>query len=339
MPLPYYAGLNTFYRAPIKDFDDVKADEVAVLGVPMDFTTSARSGGRWGPDSIRRESLDLAMYYHYGNPELFDVSAGVLTSLPETARICDVGDVNIFPTDVAEQTQAITSAVQELVRRGSFPVVLGGDHYVAYPSFEGFAAGYRERHPAAKFGYLHFDSHLDFLDNLSFLGRYNHGTSARRVSENPHVARMAWVGINWPSAMDLEQYELMRDRGFAVFPSRSIRERGIDSVMREAFEFLDDGTDAIYVSVDIDVVDGAYAPATHSSVFDGITARDLLDAMRVVSSIPKVQAIDLCEVVPSQDVSHRTERLAATALVVAVSPRILDIRKVDLPTLGDDVFR
>ena len=77
MPLPYYAGLNTFYRAPIKDFDDVKADEVAVLGVPMDFTTSARSGGRWGPDSIRRESLDLAMYYHYGNPELFDVSAGV----------------------------------------------------------------------------------------------------------------------------------------------------------------------------------------------------------------------------------------------------------------------
>ena len=79
--------------------------------------------------------------------------------------------------------------------------------------------------------------------------------------------------------------------------------------MREAFEFLADGIDAIYVSVDIDVVDAAYAPATHSSVFDGITARDLLDAIRVVSSVPKVQAIDLCEVVPSQDVSHRTEHL------------------------------
>jgi arginase family enzyme len=336
---PYYAGLNTFFRAPTKDFNEVTAGEVAVLGVPMDFATSARTGGRWGPDAIRRESLYLAAYYHLGENELLDVPAGVLTSLPKDPRICDVGDANIYPTDLQKQTTSIIGAVRELSARGAFPVVLGGDHYIAYPSFEGFAAGYLDRHPAARFGYLHIDSHTDFIDEITFLGRYNHGTSARRVSENSNIARMAFVGINWPGAMHIDQYQVMRDRGFVIYPSTSIRERGIERVMRDAFEVLDDGTDAIYVSVDIDAVDAAYAPGTHSHVFDGMTARDFLDAMNIIASNPKVQAIDLCEVLPSQDSSHRTERLAAAALLLAISPRILDYRKADASLLGGQVFR
>jgi arginase family enzyme len=338
-PLPFYAGVNTFFRSPIKRFDEIKPDEVVVLGVPIDVTTSARTGGRWGPDAIRRESLYLAAYYQISLPDILDVSTGTLSRMPAEARICDVGDVNIYPTDLPRQTQSIKDAVHELTRRGGFPVVLGGDHYVTYPSFEGFAAGYLERHPGARFGHLHLDSHTDFINEISFLGRYNHGTSARRISENPNVERMVWVGINWPGAVDLDQYEVMRDRGFVVFPSNSIRERGIDTVMREAFEVLDDGTDAIYVSLDIDIVDGAFAPATHSQVFGGISSRDLLDAMGVIASVPKVQALDVCEVLPSQDASKRTERLAAAAVLTAISPRILDFRQLDRSELGTGVFR
>jgi agmatinase len=148
--LPYYAGTNTFFRAPSKDLSEVTAGEAAVLGVPMDFATSARVGGRWGPDAIRRESLYLAAYYHLGQPEILDPSTGILSRLPDPARICDVGDANIYPTNLPKQTESILQAVRELSIRGSFPVVLGGDHYIAYPSFEGFAAGYLERHPGSR---------------------------------------------------------------------------------------------------------------------------------------------------------------------------------------------
>ncbi len=338
-PLPYYAGLNTYFRSPLKSLEELKPEEVAVLGVPLDVTTVARSGGRWGPDAIRRESLYLAMYYQATKSEILDVTTGALSALPRESRIFDVGDVNMYPVDIERQTRSIIDAVSEISGRGAFPVVLGGDHYVAYPSFEGFAAGYQQRHPGAKLGYLHIDSHTDFIDEISFLGRYNHGTSARRVSENPAVLRMAWVGINWPGLVDLDQYEVMKQRDFAVFPSHSARERGIQRVMREALDVVCTGTDAVYVSLDIDVVDGAYAPGTHSQVFGGITSRELLDAMGVIAAEPKVQALDVCEVLPAQDGSHRTERLAAVAILTAIAPRILEFKKHTEDPMASGVFR
>ena len=163
---------------------------------------------------------------------MVEPSTNTLLRLPEESRIFDLADVNVDAADVEHQTRMVIDAVSEISARGAFPVVLGGDHYVAYPSFEGFAAGYLQRHPGAKFGYLHLDSHTDFLDSIPGLGRLNHGTSARRVSENPNVVHMAWVGINWPALLDLEQYQVMQQRGFAIFSSDSIRQRGIESVMR-----------------------------------------------------------------------------------------------------------
>jgi agmatinase len=336
--MPYYAGRNTFLRSPEKKADELREGEVGVVGVPIDFTSMGRKGQRWAPDAIRRESLYLAGYYHIVSSDMLDPATGSLLRLPEQARIFDIGDVNVDAANIEHQNQLVIESVSRIAAQGAFPLVLGGDHYVAYPSFEGFAAGYLQRHPGAKFGYLHLDSHTDFLDEIPGLGRLNHGTSARRVSENPNVKRMAWVGINWPALLDVDQYRVMEQRGFVIFSSESIRARGIESVMREALEFAGDGTDAVYVSLDIDICDGPYAPATHAPSFDGITSRQCLQAMAVLAASPKVRAVDVCEVLPQQESSQRTERLAALAMFTVVAPKILDIRPAEGASIST-VFR
>jgi agmatinase len=84
-------------------------------------------------------------------------------------------------------TESVTQGVAEVVTRGGFPVVMGGDHYVAYPSFEGFARGMAERKENARLGFIHIDVHTDFNDNNSLGRRYHHGTMVRRISENPAI--------------------------------------------------------------------------------------------------------------------------------------------------------
>ena len=115
----------------------------------------------------------------------------------------------VAPGERAKSRTAMACpGVAEVVNRGGFPAVMGGDHYVAYPSFEGFAQGFAEGKERARLGFIHIDAHTDFSDSSSLGGRYHHGTMVRRISENPMVSykNLAWVGIN--SRVSLDQYDL-----------------------------------------------------------------------------------------------------------------------------------
>jgi agmatinase len=327
IPLPYYGGLVSFFRAPGISFDQIQEGMAVVTGVPIDNgIPTGRTGTRYGPRAIRQSSLHSAGYG--GSPEnvRYDLDTDVGLRPKENPQIADVGDLNIYPTDLMKTTASTIEGVTEISKRGGFPVVLGGDHYIAYPSFEGFAQGMAERKSNLRLGYIHIDSHTDFGDGNAIGGRFTHGTCVRRISENTSVIslkNMAWVGIN-PPMLTVDQYRLYREHNLKMLTSLHIREMGIEQAMKQAMEVAADGVDAVYVSVDIDVVDASHSPGTGAPEFEGISGKDFLQVMDMLSEYEALGAIDLCEVAPNWDDSGRTVLLATRGLINTLSPRLFD---------------
>jgi agmatinase len=338
----WYAGPTTFYRAPQCEPQELDAGAVAVLGVPLDSWTLGRNGQRHAPRAIREASLYLAGYYGLQSEPTgyVDVTSGEVWTVPERPRLFDVGDVRLHQGDVQAQIEAIAGPVAEIVQRGAMPVVLGGDHFVPYPSFLGYVRGIQARKPGAKVGFLNLDGHFDLWDEFRDMGRYNHGTFARRISEHDAVGNMVWWGLNGTNILEPEQLELCRDRGFAAYTVASIRRRGVQQTIREALEIASQGVEYLYVTFDIDATDGAFAPGTHSIVLDGLTGGEVLEALGVVSAHESLGAFDVCEMIPQYDVGGgRTARYAAHATLSVIGRRVLDSQPTfDRETL-DAVFR
>jgi agmatinase len=338
----WYAGPSTFYRAPQRDAEQLPESSVGVLGVPLDSWTLGRNGQRYAPRAIREASLYLAGYYGL-QPEpvgYVNVRSGEVWTVPDSPRIFDVGDVRLHQGDVMAQTEAIAGSVASITRQGAMPVVIGGDHYVPYPSFLGFVRGLQERKPDAKVGFLNLDGHFDLWDEFRDMGRFNHGTFARRIAEHEAVGKMVWWGLNGTNIMEPEQLQLCQERGFAAYTVESIRRRGVEETIREALEIASEGADAVYVTFDIDVTDGAHAPGTHSIVVDGLTSGEVLHALTVVPDFEIVKAFDVCEMIPQYDVGGgRTARYAAHAILAVIGHRILDSEPRFSQKDIDEVFR
>ena len=327
-----YAGFTSFFNAPIIKLDQIKEGMAVIAGVPMDLgIVFARMGARLGPRGIREVSLQSRAQAQ-GFPEqiMVDIDTKVALRIKREPLIGDIGDFTIYPTDLAKTTESIKQGVLQIVQRGGFPVVLGGGHYVPYPCFEGFALGIAERKSKPRLGYLHIDSHTDFWDELGTGGRYNHATAVRRISENQTISykNMAWVGLNG-TTLDADQYRLLRNHKLKMLSSKDIRERGIAEVLKEAIEAVASDVDAVYVSIDIDVVDGSHSPGTTAVVFGGITALEFMEMMEILREYPIIKAVDLCEVSPLYDSSGRTVRLAASGLITLLRSQLFDVVDLD----------
>src|SRR5262249_48678684 len=207
--LPWFAGHRTFLRAPLVDLDGIEPGMTVISGAP--HSLRARFGERGGPSGIRDGSLPLVDRLR--NPSsggFVDVTTGRRLFWPTASRLVDVGDLNVYPSDVMRTTDGIAGGVAEVVRRGGFSVCLGGDHYVGYPSCLGYTRAVRERSSHARVGYVHIDGHLDFADSSGPYGKYNNGTNARRISELDAIvpSSMVFIGIQGPCF--LEQVESLR---------------------------------------------------------------------------------------------------------------------------------
>jgi agmatinase len=222
-------------------------------------------------------------------------------------------------------TWSVVAGVEAIVKRGGRPVVLGGDHYIAYPCFEGFVRGMGERKEGLRVGYLHVDTHSDFRFDYGPLGKYNHATSARRVSENRAASyrNMAWLGLNG-SVLDAEMYRTFKRERLKMVTAKMIRERGPVAAVKEVMETVASGVDAVYLTVDIDVVNGSEARGTGAPVFAGIEARTFLEMMEVLSTYDIIRSIDLCEVAPGLDPSGTTADLAVSGLLTLLERRLFD---------------
>jgi agmatinase len=323
---PWYSGSPSFLRAPWVEPSAVPAGDVAIVGMPVGeyVLTGGRAGSRFGPRAIRTASLRQATYYGVQtDPEgALDFRTGRSTTWPKRMPMVDTGDVTLFPNDIPAQIEAAAEHIRDASRTSGLTVTLGGDHFVAYPSFEGVIRAWRDRKPGLKVGYLHIDSHTDFADRHHFHGRYNHGTAARRISELPEVTKMAWFGINIASSPS--QYRVMAERKFLVHTTFYSHRVGVANSLRELLEYVRDGVDILYVSIDIDVLDAAYAPGTGFAIFEGLTSSEFLEAMRVLRDVDELVGLDVCEVDPEIDPSGRTAVLAANSVMAIVSNRVFD---------------
>lgn len=319
---PWYAGRLGFMRAPWVQPNAVPDGRIAVAGMPVDWFTAGRSGARWGPRAIREASLYLAGYFGLQTDRGFiDVSSREIVAWPQEHPIVDTGDVPVIPLDIKAQTESAISHVTAATYSSDLTLILGGDHYVTYPAFQGVLAAWRERIENVRIGHLHVDSHTDFFDDLSFLGRYNHGTCARRISEISEVSRMAWFGLNGGNILEPSQLDLMYERKYQCFTTSYISRIGVEKAIQKALDYVTDGIDILYVSLDIDVLNGAVAPATHSPVFEGLSGHEFLQVARSLATVENLVGLDICEVAPPIAPTGQTERLAALALTTVIGPR------------------
>ena len=262
--LPPLEG-HTFLKCPHATIDDVLPGVAAVIGVPFDATKLSRLGAKDGPNAIREATFVFSF--------LLDATPGGFVYLDEDVRfervdegkLVDLGNIAAIPVDVQGTIRRVSDKVAAVVQRGGFPVVLGGDHFIAYPSMRGFAQGSRAVNPKSHIGYVHVDMHLDLTDHVPYWGKYASGSPARRISEIDGIdaSKMVFVGINGPQPND--DVNFIRESGVKVIPLSRIRREGVKAVARRVQDLLAD-CDRIYVSIDIDVVDRAFAPGTGNAV-------------------------------------------------------------------------
>jgi len=307
-----FAGFDTFLKADPAAVDEVSGADAAVLGVPYDGAVSNRPGARYGPAAIRRASAWWAYLAGYKGG-LTNMRTGEQVDFGALS-VVDTGDVPTFPMDRELTADSITAHVATVAAAGAMPVVLGGDHYCTFPSFRGFCEG--AGHDSV--GLVQVDAHTDTVEESSIYGRHFHGSSTHHIAESPYAdfEHVSQVGIRGYEAPEF--FEFADETGLNLYPGPEVTERGIEAVVAEAVERAADGTDAVYVTFDIDAVDPAVAPGTGTPEPAGLSAHEALAAMETLGEYDAVGAVDLMEVSPPFDPTDNTARLAANLLVAVL---------------------
>ena len=293
---PDYAGLLTFGSLPYtQDPAELEGVDVAIVGAPTDDLVSDRPGARFGPRAIRAASCPPG-------PHL-EAKVDAMAEL----RMVDYGDAPVIPAEAARTHEAIERTVGEVVSAGAIPIVLGGDHSIAEPDIRACAA----RH--GPLGLVHFDTHTDTGTEV-FGVEVSHGTPMYRLVEQGHVdpTRYVQIGLRgyWPGP---KEFAWQEEHGITSFFMHEVRELGIREVIERALGVVGGGP--TYVSVDVDVLDPAFAPGTGTPEPGGMTSGDLLWACRTVAEQLEVVGAEVVEVIPTAVGSADITALVAERIV------------------------
>ncbi|MFQ6094580.1 MAG: agmatinase [Candidatus Bathyarchaeia archaeon] len=252
---------------------DLKEADYVVLGVPFDLTSTYRSGSRFAPSAIREASLNIETYSFRSGIDL------------EELKIHDAGDLHVS-ADVEEMLRRLELVTKDLFRAIKAPILIGGEHTITLGAVRGF-----DREIAI----VIFDAHLDLRDEY-LDQRVCHATSARRLCEEAKVKKVIEVGTR---AVCREELEYAKKTGVRFFTSRQVLRYSAEDVSKDVRSFLD-GCEAVYLSVDMDVLDPAFAPGVQNPEPDGLTTHLLLDLLCDLCD-SRVVGFDVTEVTPHYD--------------------------------------
>jgi agmatinase len=298
---------RTFFKAPLcGNLDELEAD-VAFIGMPFDQGTLGRPGARYGPDAIR----DAPRAYSYTDPfgrqqeaeGFYNIEAG--DELLRGVTMADCGNITTIPSNVHRNFDKLTQAVDKVVARGSFPVVVGGDHAITYPVVRGLGR-------FAPLNIVHFDAHLDYSHD--YQGElYTHGSPIRRCRELPFVNHITSIGIRTARRQPYEDSQ--RDGSLIITTSqfRSLGPRAIvDQIPRG---------ENLYITLDIDVMDPSQAPGTGTPEIGGLFYHEMRDCLAALVTGHNLVAFDLVEVAPPYDSSELTSQLGAALIIDILAAR------------------
>ena len=308
---PQFGPDITFLGVPRCTWDEpaTYADaDVVILGAPFDGGTSYRSGARFGPQYVRQTCY---LPHDGSRPSLalrVDGLSGDLT-------VYDAGDVEMYSGDAERSVRDLQAAVAAVAVTGAIPLIVGGDHTIAWPD----AAGVAQHVGQGRVSMIHFDAHADTGD-VEFGSLVGHGQPMRRLIESGAVRgdRFLQMGLRgyWPGP---ETLAWMAEQGMRSYEMTEIVARGLDECLTEAFGIATDACDGVFLSVDIDVCDPGHAPGTGTPEPGGLTARQLLDAVRRIAYELPVAGVDVVEVAPPYDHAEITSALANRVVLEALS--------------------
>lgn len=283
---PRFTQISTFARLPL--CQKLDEGEAVFLGVPFDDATTYRPGARFGPTGIRQGSRLLRPYNQFLDVYPFD-----------SLNVCDMGDVNIIPGYIEDTMKIIE---EEVVKIRGVPFIAGGDHSITLPILR---AMYKKH---GKINLIHLDSHYDFWD--SYWGKkYTHGTWLRRALEEGILNEVVQMGIRG-SLYSRDDVEDSKKLGVKSFTIRDLKYR-----LKEVLKELPSGK--TYVSIDIDVVDPAFAPGTGTPEVGGLTSFEIVEIIRSFDF--SIIGFDVVEVSPPYDVSEITSMLGANIIYEGLS--------------------
>ena len=227
----------------------------------------------------------------------------------------DAGDVEMFSGDAERSVRDLQAAVHQVTRNGAIPLVLGGDHTIAWPD----AAGVAQHLGQGRISMIHFDAHAD-TGNIEFGSLIGHGQPMRRLIESGAVRgdRFLQIGLRgyWPPP---ETLDWMAEQHMRSYEMTEIGERGLSTCLTEAFGIAVDDCDGVFLSVDIDVCDPGHAPGTGTPEPGGLSARQLLDSVRRIGYELPVVGVDVVEVSPPYDHADITAFLANRVVLEVLS--------------------
>ena len=298
---------RSFFKAPLcTTLDELNAD-VAFIGVPFDQGTFGRPGARFGPDAIRDAPRAYAYIDPYGQlieaEGFFDIDVG--DELLRGITMADCGNITIVPLDVLKNFEKLTTAVEVVVGRGSFPVVVGGDHAITFPVVRGLSN-------FAPLNIVHFDAHMDYTHDYQGV-LYTHGSPIRRCRELPFVSHITSVGIRTARRKPYE--ESQRD-GSLIITTNQFRKLGPQGIVD-----LIPKAENLYITLDIDVMNPSQAPGTGTPEIGGLYYHEMRDCLVTLVRKCNLVGFDLVEVAPPYDSSEITSQLAARLIVDVLAER------------------
>jgi agmatinase len=293
-----FVGHCTFGKQPaLLDWNKIDAD-VAIVGIPFDMGTQYRAGARFGPRAIREAST----LFSFGHSGAYDHEDDIVYLPSDKVRIVDIGDADIIHTDTMKSLANAEAAVRAILNAGALPVALGGDHAIHAACIKAF-----DGRPPVHI--VHFDAHLDFVDQRHG-ARYGHGSPLRRASEMAHVRGITHLGIRGVSSSNKSDYDATRALGSKILSVRKIRSLGPERTLAEI-----PVVPHYYVTIDIDGFDPSIAPGTGTPSHGGFLYYEVIDLLKGLAKKGDIVGIDLVEVAPDYDHTGTTAFLAARVLL------------------------
>lgn len=304
---PGYAGGGTFQKVPlVLDPEELAGADVVIVGAPMDDFVTNRPGARFGPAEIRKG------YDAGGDPKAHHMDLGVDPF--ESLAIVDHGDAEVVPGDGLASHRAIRSIVGNVLEAGALPVILGGDHSIAHPDISAVAG----RYEVGDLAVVQFDAHADTATENWGVERA-HGTPFRYLVDEGTVSgdRLIQIGLRgyWPYP---EEFDWARRSGVSWHRMETVTDQGIDAVTERVLDEVSDAR-AVFLSVDVDVLDPAFAPGTGTPEPGGMATRELLRSVRRIALAMDLAGLEVVEVAPPYDHSGITAMAAHRVVLEALS--------------------
>ncbi len=305
-----YQGIPTFFRAPVAlTPEDLKAGkvDVAIMGASLDMSTGQR-GTAFGPQAIRTgERLTLwgrDGAAHIAHPHVGDIV------FQRDLKIVDYGDA---PIDIQSQERsfpAVIQMVKEIAETGTIPIIVGGDHSLMYPDVVALTQIYGK----GNIGVVHFDAHFDGEEG--FFGHYiSHGSPVKLLLDEGHVKGKNFVQVGLHSMIPgRESLEWMRKHQVRYHMMAEIEEKGWPAVLDKILAEALDGPQKLFLSIDLDCLEPAYAPGMGTPEPGGMTPMQLMTAVRGLAAQNEIVGVDLVEVNPIVDQTYLTALVAVRTL-------------------------